>query len=31
MNITEVRDIIRQVIAEAKEEKSNGGKKSTGK
>ena len=28
MNITEVRDIIRQVIAEAKE---NGGKKSTGK
>ena len=31
MNITEVRDIIRQVIAEAKEEKANGGKKSTGK
>jgi flagellar biosynthesis chaperone FliJ len=31
MNITEVRDIIRQVIAEAKEAKANGGKKSTGK
>jgi hypothetical protein len=31
MNITEVRDIIRQVIAEAKEEKANGSKKSTGK
>jgi hypothetical protein len=31
MNITEVRDIIRQVIKEAKEEKANGGKKSTGK
>jgi len=31
MNITEVRDISRQVIDEAKEEKANGGKKSTGK
>ena len=31
MNITEVREVIRQAIAEAKEEKTNGGKKSNGK
>ena len=31
MKLSEVREVIRQVIAEAKEEKANGGKKSTGK
>jgi hypothetical protein len=31
MKLSEVREVIRQVIAEAKEEKANGGKKTTGK